>query len=142
MRWILVLPVATLATAAVAEGKTPAEKFTSAVESRVAPRYGTIATGKFKALCVCNSNYDIGVVESFGGGIPNLRATCSVPSFDGAGNYSGGFACYDWTPLRGEQWPSGIPAPARGRPLRAEPEPGGTPRAHSSRNVTVPLRMS
>ena len=97
MRWILALMLAMLA-ADVACAATAADKFKGAVQNKVAPPFGTIASGKWKALCVCNSNEQVGVLESFNG-IPNLGITCTVPTFNAQGDYVIGSACYDWTPV-------------------------------------------
>jgi len=97
MRWLLALTLALL-TVQTAAAQLTADKFRSAVEKKVAPPFGTIGTGKWKALCVCNSNERVGVLESFNG-IPNLGITCTVPDFNPAGDYTGGGACYDWTPV-------------------------------------------
>lgn len=59
---------------------------------------GSIGEGKWKAFCVCNPNERVGVIESFNG-IPNLGVTCTVPDFNAQGEYVGGGACYDWTPM-------------------------------------------
>jgi len=97
MRALLALTL-TLAMAQAATAQLTADKFRSKVEKKVAPPFGTIGSGKFKALCVCNSTDEIGAVESFNG-IPELGATCTVPSFAPDGSFSFGYACYDWTPL-------------------------------------------
>lgn len=96
MRIAIVLTLM-LSTSAALAG-TAAENFRSAVERKVAPPFGTIGTGKYKALCVCNGTEQVGVLESFNG-IPNLGVTCTVPSFSANGDYNSGSACYDWTPL-------------------------------------------
>jgi hypothetical protein len=57
-----------------------------------------VVTRLWKALCVCNPTDTVGVLESFNG-LPNLGITCAVPGFDMAGNYNGGVACCDWTPV-------------------------------------------
>jgi hypothetical protein len=97
MRWIQALMLITL-TADLAGAATLADKFKASVERKVAPPFGTIGTGKWKAFCVCNSTNQVGALESFNG-IPNLGLTCTVPSFTNAGDYSLGVACYDWSPL-------------------------------------------
>ena len=98
MRWLLALTLALLTLQIAAADQLTADKFRSAVEKKVAPPFGTIGTGKFKAFCVCNSTERVGVLESFNG-IPNLGITCTVPDFNPAGDYTGGGACYDWTPV-------------------------------------------
>ena len=97
MHWLFTLALA-LVTVQTAAAQLTADKFRQAVEKKVAPPFGTIGDGKWKALCVCNSNDRVGGLETFNG-IPNLGITCTVPNFDGAGNYVGGSACYDWTPV-------------------------------------------
>ena len=97
MIWIagLVMMVAAATGAAAA---TPADKFKAAAERKVAPPFGTIGAGKWKALCVCNPTDRVGVLETFGG-IPNLGITCTVPTFNAQGDFNSGTACYDWTPV-------------------------------------------
>jgi hypothetical protein len=97
MRGIIALTLLVVSVQTAAAQLT-ADKFKSAVEKKVAPPFGTLGSGKWKALCVCNTNDRVGAVESFNGN-PNLNVTCTVPTFDGAGDYTFGFACYDWTPL-------------------------------------------
>ena len=97
MRVALILSVA-LVTAQMAGAQLTADQFRAAVQKKVAPPVGTIETGKWKALCVCNSTERIGAIESFLG-IPELGAQCTVPFFEPGGLYAFGAACYDWTPL-------------------------------------------
>lgn len=97
MRRLLILALA-LVTVQTAAAQLTADKFRQAVEKKVAPPFGTIGDGKWKAFCACNSSEQVGVLESFNG-IPNLGITCTVPSFNVAGEYTGGGACYDWTPV-------------------------------------------
>ncbi len=97
MRWIEALALITL-TASLAEAAPLADKFKTAVEKKIAPPFGTVGTGKWKAFCVCNPTDQVGALESFNG-IPNLGLTCTVPTFTAEGDYSFGAACYDWSPL-------------------------------------------
>jgi hypothetical protein len=87
-----------LLAAEVASAGTIADKFKAAVQNKVAPPYGSINSGKWKAFCVCNSNDQVGVLETFNG-IPHLGITCNVPSFTAQGDVGGAVACYDWTPV-------------------------------------------
>jgi hypothetical protein len=87
-----------LLVADVAGAASIADKFKATVQSKVAPPYGTINAGKWKAFCVCNTNNQVGVLESFNG-IPHLGITCNVPTFTTQGDVSGAVACYDWTPV-------------------------------------------
>lgn len=97
MRWIASFMLLALVTPAVA-ATPPADKFKAAVQRKVAPPFGTLFDGKWKALCVCNSTDRVGVLETFGG-IPNLGITCSVPTFSAGGEFASATACYDWTPV-------------------------------------------
>lgn len=95
----IALAVATIGTATThAVAGTDADNFRTKIEKKIAPPFGTIGSGKFKGLCVCNSTDHIGALETFNG-IPNLGLTCTVPNFNSAGEYTSGSACYDWTPL-------------------------------------------
>ena len=98
MRWILAFTLVFITAQSSIAAELTADSFRKAVERKVAPPFGTINTGKWKALCVCNPNERVGVVESFNG-IPNLGVTCTVPDFNVDGSYNGGSACYDWTPI-------------------------------------------
>ena len=98
MRAILVLMLTLLVGDVATAETTAAAKFQSAVAKKVAPPFGSIGDGKWKSFCVCNPTDQVGVLESFNG-IPTLGVTCTVPTFGAQGDYSGGGACYDWTPL-------------------------------------------
>jgi len=95
---VLTLATAVATAQAAHAGPLTADSFRKAVERKVAPPFGTILTGKWKALCVCNPTDRVGAVESFGGN-PQLGVTCTVPTFAADGSVSLTNACYDWTPI-------------------------------------------
>ncbi len=97
MRWILAATLA-LVTVQTAGAQLTADKFRATVQKKVAPEFGTIGTGKWKALCACNTNDRVGALETFNGN-PNLGITCTVPTFNAQGEYTFGAACYDWSPV-------------------------------------------
>ena len=98
MRLISSLAIVLVLASTGAAAASEADKFKAFVEKKVAPPFRTIGSGKWKALCVCNSTNEVGVLESYGGN-PTVGVTCTVPNFDPFGAYTGGVPCYDWTPV-------------------------------------------
>ena len=99
MRWLLALVVAftLLGSSAAEAGLSDAEKSRNAAE-KVAPPFGSIARGKWKALCMCKETGRLGALEILISG-GDLFPLCTVPDFDSAGDLTFFVGCEDWIPF-------------------------------------------